>query len=258
MRRIASLIPRPFGLILGLVALAACSDRRQATEPVAAHRTADDDDDQDGDRQPAVRDYDVTITNLTAGQPFSPGVLVTHTRHASFFDVGARASEGLRLIAEDGSQSVAIAELTGRPGVLEVVDVNAPIGQAGGPFPTARTFRIRAAANANRLSLAVMLICTNDGFTGLDGVRLPGGFKPRTFYAAGYDAGTEANDERSTSVVDACFAIGPIPGAADGNARTSTNGVVTHHPGIQGGADLMPSAHGWRDPVAQITIQRVR
>ena len=261
MLRSLGLIHARVGLTLAALALAACADARDVTAPVAARLEASDNDDGDDDdrgTRAGTRAYDVTITNLTTGQPFSPGVLVTHTRRASFVRVGARASEGLRLIAEDGNEAPAIAELTGRPGVFEVVDVNAPIGRLGGPLPTSRTFRIHAAGDANRVSLAVMLICTNDGFTGLDGVRLPRGLRPRTFYAAGYDAGTEANDERSASIVDPCFAIGPTPGAADGNARTAMDGVVTHHPGIQGGADLVPTAHGWKDPVARITIQRVR
>ena len=255
MPRSSRFMHRALGLTFVLFVVAACSDSNDVTAPVQAHLASDDDGD---DEERHVRAYDVTITNLTGGQPFSPGVLLTHTRRASLFHVESPSSEGLRLIAEDGNEAPAIAELTGRPGVLQVVDVNAPIGRVGGPLPTSRTFRIRAAGNANRLSLAVMLICTNDGFTGLDGVRLPRGFRQWTFYAAGYDAGTEANDERSASIVDPCFAIGPTPGAADGNARTATDGVVTHHPGIQGGADLVPAAHGWRNPVARITIKRVR
>jgi len=162
------------------------------------------------------------------------------------------------LIAENGDESVAVAELARQTGVFQVVDVNLPTGRVGGPLPASRTFRIDAAANANRISLAVMLICTNDGFTGLDGAELPGGFKPVIYHAAGYDAGTEANDERSASIVDPCFVIGPTTGPADGNARTPTDGVIAHHPGIQGGAELDAAAHGWEDPVARITIQRVR
>lgn len=245
-------------LLLAVVFIpAACAESNDPTAPLEARRVSVSDGDDDG-AQPQVRTYDVTITNLTSGQPFSPGVLVTHTRKVSVFQVGAAASEGVRFIAEDGNEAPAIAELTGRPGVFRVVDVNMPTGRVGGPLPTSRTYRIEAAGDANRLSLAVMLICTNDGFTGLQSIKLPGGFKPETFDAAGYDAGTEANDERSTSIVDPCFVIGPTPGAADGNARNPTDGVIEHHPGIQGGRDLSPSAHGWRDPVARITVQRVR
>lgn len=245
-------MPKPFALTLATLALAACAETRDVTGPSMDRR------DDDLASAAASRVYDVTITNLTTGQPFSPGVLVTHTKRASFFDVGAAASEGLRLIAENGDESVAIAELTGRPGVYQVVDVNEPIGRVGGPLPNSRTFRIEASDDATRLSLAIMLICTNDGFTGLEGVKLPRNFKPAIFYSAGYDAGTELNDERSPSIVDPCFAIGPTAGPADGNARTATSDVVRHHPGIEGDADLDEGAHGWDDPVARITVQRVR
>lgn len=247
-------------LMFAALALAACSDTREVTAPVSAHRQAGDDDRDDDEDQhdAATRAYDVTVTNLTTGQPFSPGVLVTHAKRVSLFRVGRVASEGLRLIAEDGDQRTAIAELTGHPGVFQVVDVNEPTGQVGGPLPTSRTFRIEAGAKADRLSLAVMLICTNDGFTGLSSVKLPRRLRSVTYYAAGYDAGTEANDERSTSIVDPCFVIGPTPGAADGNARTPTDDAVRHHRGIRGRVDLDPAAHGWRGPVARITIQRVQ
>jgi hypothetical protein len=152
----------------------------------------------------AARTYEVTIENLTGSQPFSPGIVATHTRQEHAFQVGEFASEGIRLIAETGSPGTALAELGGVPGVDQVVSTGSPVGCVGcsGP-PSTLTIPIEARANANRLSVAVMLICTNDGFVGLDGVRLPGGFKPVTYMASAYDAGTELNDELSTSIVDA-------------------------------------------------------
>ena len=38
------------------------------------------------------RTYEVTIENLTSGQPLSPGLIVTHDRSASLFRVGHPAS----------------------------------------------------------------------------------------------------------------------------------------------------------------------
>ena len=212
----------------------------------------------------STRVYRVTLENLTTGQPFSPGVVVTHTKKHSVFEVGEAASEGIRLIAEDGTPVV--SEFTGG-NVHEVVATPMPVGCDGcgaGPFPaplpTKLTVEITARANFNRLSLAVMLICTNDGFTGLDGIKLPGGFKPQTFYAAGYDAGTEDNDQLFTSIVDPCGGIGPVSVAPDGlNNRTATDDVISHHPGIIGGVgDLDPAEHGWDNPVLKVTIQRVK
>lgn len=208
----------------------------------------------------AQRTYRLTIENLTTGQPFSPGVAATHTKQQQVFRVGSAASEGVRLIAENGDPSTAVADLSAAPGVYAASATSAPVGCIGcaGPFGTTLSFEIQAAANANRLSLAIMLICTNDGFTGLDAVKLPGGFGPAVHYAPAYDAGTEANDELWTSIVDPCGAIGPVAAAADGrNDRPATGGVVAIHPGIQGGGDLT-SAHDWSDPVARITIQRLK
>ena len=206
----------------------------------------------------AVRIYEVTIENLTTGQPFSPGVFVTHTAQQSLFALGREASEGIRLIAENGDPSVAVAMLTGADGLADLVVVDAPIHRQGGPGSSSYTLTIEARANANRLSGAVMLICTNDGFVGLDGVKLPGGFRPVTYSAVAYDAGTEVNDEASASVVDPCFAIGPTSGAADGNGGMAEGGTVQPHPGIAGGADLDDALHGWTYPVASVTIQRTQ
>ena len=143
-------------------------------------------------------------------------------------------------------------------GVDGVVATMAPVHRVDGPGSNSLSTTITARANANQFSLALMLICTNDGFVGLDGAKLPRGFQPDTYYASGYDAGTEANDELSANVVDACPAFGPVAGAADGNARVAEGGDVALHPGIQGGAFLDPTQHGWIDPVASVTVRRIR
>lgn len=208
----------------------------------------------------ATRTYEITIENLTTGQPLSPGVVAIHTKQASVFTVGEAASEGVRLIAENGDPSVAEPALAGTPGVNDVVATPRPVGCVGcpGPFASTLTLQLDAAANANRLSLAVMLICTNDGFVGLDGVPLPGGFEPATYDAMGYDAGTEANEETAESLVDPCGAIGPVAIAADGmNTRTATSMPIAPHPGIGGGADLT-AAHAWNEPAARVTVRRIR
>jgi hypothetical protein len=248
-------------LLIGL-AVAACSDGGQVTAPsdgTAGLSAKAERGDPDADDR-STRMYDITITNLTGGQPLSPGVAAIHTKRNSVWRLGRSASEGIRLIAEDGDNSVALASLTGQPGFSDVQAVPTPTGcvNCPGPFATSQTIRVSAKAGANRLSLAIMLICTNDGFTGLDAVKLPRGFKRKTFYAAGYDAGTEVNDQLSTHIVEPCFAIGPTSRPPDGNLRTPETGAITMHPGITGVGDLAPAAHGWTNPVARITVQRVK
>ncbi|MEO5895730.1 MAG: spondin domain-containing protein [Vicinamibacterales bacterium] len=237
--------------------VAGCDKSPQTATAPSAVAAAAEAQPQGAADAPGQKRYRVTIENLTKGQPFSPGVAVTHTQKASLFQVGSAASAGIRAIAEDGDPSVAVA-LAGQPGIDEVVELASPVHRIGGPGPTKLTFEIGASANANRLSLAVMLICTNDGFTGLDGIKLPGGFSPDEYHTAGYDAGTEANNERFTQIVDPCQAIGPVAAPPDGNGRVATSGVIAHHPGVQGGADLKIAEHGWRGPVARILVERLK
>jgi hypothetical protein len=40
------------------------------------------------------------------------------------------------------------------------------------------------------------------------------------------------------------------------NLALAEGGVVRHHPGIQGGVDLVPAIHGWTDLVAEVEITR--
>jgi peptidoglycan hydrolase-like protein with peptidoglycan-binding domain len=60
----------------------------------------------------ATRTYRVTIDNLTAGQPFSPGILVTHSNKVRVFETGTAASAEVRQIAEDGNPGPAETALS--------------------------------------------------------------------------------------------------------------------------------------------------
>ncbi len=204
-------------------------------------------------------EYDVTITNMSHSQPFSPGVIVTHDDTASLFAVGETASEGVRLIAENGDPTTALSELDGAPGVSHVVNTGAAVHRKGGPGPDQLTVRVMADPGAGYLSMSIMLICTNDGFVGLNSVKLPKGPETAVYFPDGYDAGTEANDELATSIVDPCGGIGPVAMPPDGsNDRTATSDVIAKHPGIAGVGDLDAKAHNWRNKVARVTIKRVR
>jgi hypothetical protein len=82
-----------------------------------------------------------------------------------------------------------------------------------------------------------------------------------TTRSAGYDAGTERNTEDFADIVPPCQSL---VGVSSGEAGTGTSdpalaegAVIHHHPGIAGGADLLTAVHGWTDPVAEITVERV-
>ena len=108
--------------------------------------------------------------------------------------------------------------------VTEVVDVGRPLtphGKTVGAFTDSATFEIRAAPG-DKFSLATMLICTNDGFLGLDAVKLPK-TGSEVFLLNGYDAGREQNTEKSEDLVDPCSGLGPVslPGDPNGNRDTA-------------------------------------
>jgi hypothetical protein len=224
------------------------------------------------DDGPDLRTYRVTLVNLTDGQPFSPPVAATHDRSMRMFQVGRLASDELAKIAQAGDQIPMFNLFNGSDEVTDVVDVGRPLTPAGkvvdppgtpGPFVDSATFEITA-ERGDRLSLATMLICTNDGFLGLDAVRLPR-HGSSAFLINGYDAGREQNTELSQHLVDPCSDLGPAVLAGDPNGNLDAGpGVSTvppvpihHHPNIEGGGHLSTALHGWRDPVAVAVVSRI-
>ncbi len=215
-----------------------------------------------------TRTYEVTITNLTDGQPLSPPVAVTHSKKAPLFDVGGFASAAIEAIAEDGNQAVAVDGLTASQDVFDlvfdVVDVGEPLTPSGteaAGFDDTVTFEITA-RHGDRFSLASMLICTNDGFTGTDRVKLPR-HGTKTYQLAAYDAGTEDNTEMSEDIVDPCSGLGPVALAGDPNGNevdavdTSPMRRISHHAGVNGSVGDLLDAHDWDDePIAMLTITR--
>ena len=49
--------------------------------------------------------YEVTITNLTPGQSFTPQMVLTYRGEASIFELGEPASEALEMLAEGGAEA---------------------------------------------------------------------------------------------------------------------------------------------------------
>jgi hypothetical protein len=213
---------------------------------------------------PPTTDYLVTIKNLASGQPLSPPVAATHKIPVRMFKVGAPASPELEAIAEDGNQAPMFDLLTAAGFVTEAVDVGMPLTPfmtSVGDFTDSASFMI-GAGPGDRLSLATMLICTNDGFTGLDRAKLPVRGS-EIFWTNGYDAGTEDNTEMSQDIVDPCSALGPVPLVGDPNGNendavdTDPQMVIRHHPNIEGNWDLSIDEHTWIDPVARVTVTRI-
>jgi hypothetical protein len=207
--------------------------------------------------QDDVRVYEVTITNLSSGQLLSPPVIATHARDFSLFEIGAKASEGVWTVAEQGNPNVLAEQLRASPEVDTVSVADGPVHRVGGSGPASMTVRVES-HGADRLSVAMMLGCTNDGFTGLSAVPLSRSMLPATYYVGGYDAGTEMNTQVWTDMPDGCNALGPAGHPADGmNARVLTDEPISMHPGIVVGQGDLTEAHRFDEPVVRITVQRI-
>lgn len=159
--------------------------------------------------------------------------------------------------------------LDGKPGIDQIVQFHEPgipiganLARLDGP-PTSDTFQITASGSATRLSVATMIICTNDGFTGVNSVELPTGNEPAVFFTEAYDAGSEQNTEAFGDIVDGCQMAGPVRTSADGNRDDGIpedDGIIAVHAGVfgfAGGGGLVPSEHGWKNPVGRITVRRL-
>jgi hypothetical protein len=191
----------------------------------------------------------VTITNLTKGQIFSPPVVVSHRPGFRLFEPGQPASAALAALAEDGMTGPLTDLLDDAP---EVISYNvAGDGIMPGQFASVE---IDVARSWSEISLAGMLVSSNDAFLALNGENLPSylrsGRYTHTLYARAYDAGSEANTESCDHIP------GPPCGNPGNRVTEGAEGYVYPHSGIHGTADLDPSMWDWNNPVALITIER--
>jgi len=200
--------------------------------------------------QPRLQ-YEVSVTNLTRGQQFTPVLAVTHRPTIGLFELGAPAPDQLRSLAEGGDTVPYTQLLTGNGDVSQVL-TNPGLTDPG----ATATFMISARPAHDRLSLAAMLIPTNDNFVALDSVDLPESFAEKVYYARAYDSGTEANDELCASIPGPYFVEcnGSGGGAQVGNGE----GFVHVSSGIHGHGDFSESLRDWRNPIAKVRIRRVR
>jgi hypothetical protein len=196
--------------------------------------------------QDGGRNFEVTITNLTPGISFTPLLVATHSQRITMFRPGQPASDALAVLAEGGNTEPLQTLLTQSGEALDAV------ATTGLLMPGASVkVRVKARGRFDKLSIAGMLLPTNDGFVGLNSQDLPWDRAPYTVILLGYDAGSELNDERCANIPGPhCGGVGASPGVGG-------EGFVHVHNGIHGFADLRPSTYDWRNPVAQVTIRRL-
>jgi hypothetical protein len=189
--------------------------------------------------------FEVTVTNLTRGQNLSPVLVAVHDESVDLFEAGQPASPELAALAEDGDASQLVQLLGGLDGVADV--------QVGGGLVApgaSETLTIRVRGGAKRLSLASMLVSTNDAFAGLDALELTA--MGTTAYAMAWDAGSEFDSESCQWIP------GPPCGNGGQHDPTPAEGFVHLDAGIHGIGDLAPAELDWRGPAAKVSIRRVK
>lgn len=200
---------------------------------------------------PEMLSYNVTVENLTSGQPFTPPLVAAHSDQVDVFEVGEGASEGVMQVAENGNAEPLVAMLSGSDAVWSHVMGDGPV-LAG----ESATVTIQA-PQGSLLSVVFMLICTNDGFSGVDSRPMPASGSA-TVEAGAYDAGTEQNTEDFADIVPPCQELVGVSSDDEGTGVSNPNlaerGIVAMHSGIVGGTDLTVNDHGWTEPVARITV----
>lgn len=195
-------------------------------------------------------EFSVTISNLTAGQPFSPVAVIAHLE-GTLWQIGSPSSVALEVMAEGGDNSQL---LTFENGIANASS-EGPVGPGANTTITITTDTLEVL----KLSLATMMVNTNDGFTGLSAVDVSalavGESIMRTTVA--YDAGTEANTE----------AAGTLPGPVDGgegfNEARDDVDFVARHPGVVTNEDGLSSSvlspeHKFDNPLAKVVITRTQ
>jgi hypothetical protein len=223
-------------------------------------------------------DYLVTMTNLTSGQPMSPPMAATHAGSGVVWSLGQTSSFALKEIAENGNNAPMYYDLEQARHAGTVYDFAqgvstqrfpSPIVPAGRaspvtPFPQSVSFRIRGNRENNRLSVASMLVCTNDGFTGVDGLALPTKEGDSvTVDLQAYDTGTEIDNQLLANMMPPCQGLIGVPsstgapGEAVSRPALAEHGTIGVHAGLVAGVGDLQSIHFWTGPVGRLTVTRL-
>jgi len=206
------------------------------------------------DGSPIPVRYGVTLTNLTNDQPLSPMAAVLHRSGYSGWTAGMPASAGLEVLAEGGDNGVFLNEADASNKVIATASTAGAIAPGSSGTVTLSAF----GPGGLRLTLAGMLVNTNDAFAGVTGVSLaalaPGQTLAMNLHA--YDAGTEANDETVATIP------GPAAGGEGYNAVRNDRNTVAVHAGVVTMDDglstsALSQSHRFDQPVARVVIARL-
>jgi hypothetical protein len=192
--------------------------------------------------------YEITVTNITQGEIFTPIMVASHTRGVKLFELGKPASTELEILAEGGNPGPLADSLISSGAALDVATADGVLLPG-----SSLTLHVKTDRHHSHVSVAAMLVPSNDAFFAVNGIAGPLGKKTKTLFSPAYDAGGENNDESCAHVPGPPFVC-----SGEGYNAASGEGYVYIHPGIQGIGDINAASYDWNNPVARITIRRVK
>lgn len=211
--------------------------------------------------QAQAAQLEISITNTTGGNTFTPVLTAAHSADTYLFKTGMMASDALAMMAEGGNVSAldAMVQDSGA-GVTATAAGMTMAGMSNSVMLDSMDYKY--------LSLTAMILPSNDGFVGLDSWMIPQVSGTYTIRVNSYDAGSELNDE----IINGGGALGAagIPGAPGGQSGMNAMGIpgvmeanyVHPHPGVigdfdkEGGySDVNAAVHKWQDPIALVTVK---
>jgi hypothetical protein len=206
-------------------------------------------------------DLSISVTNLTRGIAFTPLLVAGHDSSFKLFTLGEAASTSLQTMAEGGDIAPLSADVSGAGGVV----VENP---AGGLLMAGQSATADIdTGSLTYLSIAGMMLPTNDGFVALNNLSIPTEAGTYTYYLDAYDAGTEANDEIRGGGAPGMAGF-PVPPPLEDQVGTGGTGVaataetfVHVHRNVLGDqdttgglSDVDSGVHRWLNPVARVVI----
>jgi hypothetical protein len=199
---------------------------------------------QPGNVSAGEKMIEVKITNLSAKVVLTPPIVAASKGQITVFQLTETASVALEMLAEGGST----AELA-----MMFEEHNASVSQATEAIPPGQTLTLYVYGKRySRISLASMILPTNDGFVAMNSKRT-NPYGTTTTYLSAYDAGTEMNDEDCDNIP------GPLScGGGEGYNMASGEGFVYPHPGTHGENEISVEEFSWADPVALVTTRIVK
>jgi hypothetical protein len=207
------------------------------------------------DNSAETRSYNISATNLTANQPLSPLAVILHKSDYHGISMGAPVNVSLEKLAESGDNSDFLAEANVNNSVNRTTSGSEVIA----PGDTSSVSISGRQNGGLYLTLASMLVNTNDGFAAVDGVDLSNLAlqDEMHFYSNAYDSGTEANTETMADIP------GPAGGGEGYNSLRNDRDFIAVHPGVISNDDglstsILNASHRFDNPVALITVTRTK